>query len=275
MAKTQTIVMTVIPRGVAMNTDSLPVSVFVTPRLAGADKLGAFPDWLQWTRRLKENGLTLTLRCDGNEHDVTVDPQGLDPISGSRSSRRDTFVRSFEFDDYSGRPVMSYSVRQALSVLKSMYQEAGVSLALPEESGQSKERGNRFVLRQLLDGLDVNWSPRDGEHWRDLLRKTQQQRGVGGSRRRSSRRRSSMPRASSGHVERRREAVRRHPLLRLPSHADAEGPRRADAGPGARPDWDTELDFHQALGSLNAYPSLQRALGIVFDFELPARLRAC
>ena len=65
MAKTQTIVMTVIPRGVAMNADSLPVSVFVTPRLAGADKLGAFPDWLQWTRRLKENGLTLTLRCVG------------------------------------------------------------------------------------------------------------------------------------------------------------------------------------------------------------------
>ena len=26
-----------------MNADSLPVSVFVTPRLAGADKLGAFP----------------------------------------------------------------------------------------------------------------------------------------------------------------------------------------------------------------------------------------
>ena len=39
--------------------------------------------------------------------------------------------------------------------------------------------------------------------------------------------------------------------------------------PPLDPDWDTELDFHQALGSLNSYPSLQRALGIVFDFELP------
>ena len=34
-------------------------------------------------------------------------------------------------------------------------------------------------------------------------------------------------------------------------------------------DKDTLLDFHQALSSLNAYPDLQRALGLVFDLELP------
>ena len=79
MAKTQTIVTTVIPRGVALNADPLPVSVFVTPRLRGADTLGAFPDWLAWTRRLAEHGLTLTLRCNGNEHDVAVDPGPLEP----------------------------------------------------------------------------------------------------------------------------------------------------------------------------------------------------
>ena len=132
MAKTQTIVMTVIPRGVAMNTDSLPVSVFVSPRLAGAVKLGAFGVWLQWSRRLKEFGLVLSLRCEGNEQVVRVGRQRLDPLLWESLFREDTFVRSFEFDDYSGKPVMSYSVRQALSVLKSIYQQAGVSLALPE-----------------------------------------------------------------------------------------------------------------------------------------------
>jgi len=35
------------------------------------------------------------------------------------------------------------------------------------------------------------------------------------------------------------------------------------------PDWDTALDFHQALSALNAYRELQRALGLVFDLELP------
>ena len=256
MAKTQTIVMTVIPRG--RDEHRLPAGVRLRDAQARRRRQARrLPDWLQWTRRLKENGLTLTLRCEGNEQDVTVDPQRLDPLLWESLFTEDTFVRSFEFDDYSG-PVMSYSVRQALSVLKSIYQQAGVSLALPEDSGQSKERGNRFVLRQLLDGLDVNWSPRDGEHWRDLLRRRSSSGGVGGSRRRSSRRRSSMPRASS---RARRAPPRSSPspsVLRLPSHADAEGPRRQNAGRGARPDWDTQLDFHQALGSLNAYRSLQR-----------------
>ena len=35
------------------------------------------------------------------------------------------------------------------------------------------------------------------------------------------------------------------------------------------PDFDTLIDFHQALSSLNSYPDLLRALGLVFDFELP------
>ena len=29
------------------------------------------------------------------------------------------------------------------------------------------------------------------------------------------------------------------------------------------------LDFHQALSALNSYPELLRALGLVFDFNLP------
>ena len=35
------------------------------------------------------------------------------------------------------------------------------------------------------------------------------------------------------------------------------------------PDFETLIDFHQALSALNSYPQLLRALGLVFDFELP------
>ena len=35
------------------------------------------------------------------------------------------------------------------------------------------------------------------------------------------------------------------------------------------PDFDELIDFHQALSSLNTYPRLLRALGLVFDFQLP------
>ncbi len=48
-------------RASASTARTLPVSVFVSPRLVGADTLGEFPDWLNWTQTLKE-GLTLTFR---------------------------------------------------------------------------------------------------------------------------------------------------------------------------------------------------------------------
>jgi len=270
MAPTQTIVMTVIPRGIAMNTDTLPVSVFVTPRLVGPDKLGSFPDWLIWTRLLKEKGLTLTLRCGGNELNVPVDPQPLDPDLWEALFKEDTFVRSHVFDDYSGKPVMSYSVRQALSVLKSMYQQAGIDLALPDDAGaQSQERGNRLSLRQLLDGLDVNWSPRDGERWRDLLRKTQAgRRGRSAATIQSTAQLDAeglVPGTSSA-AAKKSVAVPFAVFHHMPT---PKGPDDKTPVPKLDPDWDTQLDFHQALGSLNAYESIQRALGVVFDFELP------
>ena len=268
MAATQTIVLTVIPRGVAVNTGVLPVSVFVTPRLRGADKLGKFPDWQFWTRRLAEDGLTLTLRCGGNEHDVAVDPQPLEPKFWEALFKEDTFVRSHEFDDYTGRPVMSYSVRRTLSVLKAIYQVAGVSLALPEGSGQ--ERGNRLVLRDLLEGLDVNWSSEAGERWRNQLRKAQQagSRGrLAGTVQTAAQLDSEGLTAQSATAAAKRAvavpfAVFHH--MPTPKGADDKTPV-----PPLDPDWDTELDFHQALSSLNSYPSLQRALGIVLDFDLP------
>ncbi len=264
MAVEQTILMTVIPRGIAVDTDTLPVSVFLSPRLAGADRLGAFPDWLRWTRRVAEDGLTLTLRCAGSTLDAAVDPQPLAPAVWEGLFTEATLVRSHAFDDYSGRPVISYPVRRTLSALKSIYQEAGVRLALPDSGGAEQERGNRRVLRELTDGLDVHWNADSGERWREQVRRAQQFGRLAGT---------SSPVAGAGQLD--REGL-------LPGSADP-ATNRAVAIPFAvfhhmptpaldelAPDWDTQLDFHQALSSLNAYPALQRALGIVFDLELPA-----
>ena len=54
MAPSQTILFTIIPRGISLNPETLPVSVFISPRLRGADQLGAFPDWLNWTARRQD-----------------------------------------------------------------------------------------------------------------------------------------------------------------------------------------------------------------------------
>ena len=54
----QTVLFTIIPRGITLDNGPCPVSVIVSPRLRGDNKLGAFPDWLKWTQRLREQGLT-------------------------------------------------------------------------------------------------------------------------------------------------------------------------------------------------------------------------
>lgn len=262
MAVEHTILFTVVPRAIAVDSDTLPVSVFVAPRLRGADRLDAFTDWVTWTRRLKEDGLILTIRCGNETADVPIDQAPLNPEFWEALFKPETFVQSHGFDDYSDRGVLSYSVRDALSALKSVYQQAAVDLALPDRPDGGPHRvegGNRRALRGLLEGFDVHWNPDAADGLRRAVR------------------------------------VRGRPVFAARTEElDAEGLLVAPADPNARraatlpfaafhhmplppygedglrsPDWKTELDFHKALASLNAYPTLQRALGIVLDFELP------
>jgi hypothetical protein len=58
----QQILFTVMPRGLTQGGSPLPVSVYVSPRLAGAGRLDAFPDWRHWTS-IVQHGFQLTFRC--------------------------------------------------------------------------------------------------------------------------------------------------------------------------------------------------------------------
>ncbi len=67
----QTILFTVMPRGISIDSETMPVSVYISPRLLGnSDQavLGEFPDWLDWTRWLKEKGLNLTFSAMGGRN---------------------------------------------------------------------------------------------------------------------------------------------------------------------------------------------------------------
>lgn len=267
MAVEQTVLFTIIPRGVTVTGDNLPVSVLVAPRLRGAARLGLFPDWLKWTRQLKERAPKLAVQCQDQSFNAAIDTGVLEPELWEQLFNDSTFVRSHAYDDYTGHGIISYSVRETLSALKSIYQEAGIALALPGGPGDAHNREgsvNRRVLQNLVDGLDVHWDGRLAPRWRVVNR--------------ASHRADSLAAASSADagrlldpeglitgprdVERLRAAAQDFSVFHhMPTPDRSEHPLALDS--------DKVLDFHQALSSLSAYPNLLRKLGLVFDLQLP------
>ncbi len=265
----QTILFTIIPRGVTLDGGPCPVSVIVSPRLRGDKRLGSFPDWLRWTRLLRENGLVLTIRCGTALQRVEIDREVLRPELWEQLFNQETFVRYYEYPDYSDRGMISYPVREALSAIKTVYQEAAVELALPVDSreGQEGYGGNRNKLAEMLNGLDVHWNGEAASHWRAVVRR--------------------MNRGGRGGLRRQTRAVLDGEGLivgpRDPSHFKSAAlpfavfhhmptPKQKDNP--VTIDTEEVIDFHQALSSLNSYPALLRALGLVFDLELPAEFVA-
>ena len=267
MAAQQTVLLTIIPRGVSLDGPTMPVSVFVSPRLMGETNLGEFPDWLRWTLRLQRNGLVLEVRCAGQSFDASIDTAVLRPDLWRQLFNRDTLVRSHKFNDYSDRGVISFSVRDALSALKTIYQEAGLDLALPDSGARGQERGNRTRLRELVDGLDVHWNGDRAKQWREWVRGMNAPTNLSFS---QPALRGPLDREGLFVIDRTPAALQRVAVpfavfhhMPTPKREDKELPLDDQL------DKDNLLDFHQALSSLNAYPELQRALGLVFDLELP------
>ena len=271
----QTILFTVMPRAIQVNPTTCAVSVLVSPRLQGSTRLGEFPDWLNWTQKLKDQGLKLTFRCQGDTLDLNIAAEPLRPALWREMFNEDTFVRPHSFDDYSERTVFSYPVRLALSTLKSIYQQAGVTLGLPDRTPADiegrQEAANRRFIRSLLSGLEVNWSEERGERLRDTYRSGfalfrsaarfrpprfyLEQLNEDGTLK-------NVPAAGTTAAKNLKQFVATQ--FAVYSHMPQGAPVAENP-----PDFDELIDFHQALSSLNTYPRLLRALGLVFDFQLP------
>ncbi|MGE3106993.1 MAG: hypothetical protein AB7G11_04145 [Phycisphaerales bacterium] len=263
MAVSQTVLFTVMLRAISVNRDAIPVSVFVSPRLGGANRLGSFPDWVSWTATLREAGLRLTFGNGPRTADVPIDTAVLRPDLWRALFNEDTLVRSHQFSDYSNHGIISYPMRQSLSVLKGIYQEAGVALALPDaDSGDDKQHGrggNRSALADLLSGLDVHWSGTRAKRWRPFVRDVSRSGG---------------PTAITGALDGEGLIVGARTAgamqsLAVPFAVYHHMPTpRGDAAADVSIDPDA-IDFHQAIGSLESHPELLRALGLVFDVDLP------
>jgi hypothetical protein len=271
-AAKQTVMFTLMARGVGINVGSFPVSVYVSPRLYGGHSLGAFKDWLQWTRLLKEKGFSIEVQCGAQKTTVRIDREVLQPELWEELFKEDTLVRPYNFPDYSDRAILSYSVRQTLSALKATYQKAGVELGLPDSGVDDKEReSNRRKLTAMVKGFDVHWDGRLAGQWRNMVRIRTPLFGELSFL-------SSPPMSgtldSEGAIvaEPDADALRGISLPFAVFHhmPTPKYDHNRDANHAMILDTENLLDFHQVLSSLNSYPDLLRALGLVFDLELPA-----
>ncbi|MFL6100303.1 MAG: hypothetical protein ACJ71T_10150 [Actinomycetales bacterium] len=275
MATSQRIIVTPVPAGLQLNPETIRVSIVISPRLSGEDRLGPYDEWLHWTARRQGLGLSVTFECAGHTLTVAPDTSQLRPTRWDALFDEDTYVRPYQFDDYSESFVPSYSTRTAVGLLKSTYQEAGIQFALPPLDGDPRERTsvqrNRF--RDLIGSYGVAWDAERGARLREQLRGLQQQqRGAPGTNRLSAQLAAGLDpdgSISTGQLQPGTASYQQaQSLVASEYQVFNHQPQGADVTADSL-DREHVLDFHQAISSLGSYPTLQRDLGLVFDLELP------
>ncbi len=307
---TTELLFTVVPLDGIYTQGTVKLSVVVSPRLHGGDRLGDYSQsMLQWTRRVQEQGLTLELQAGlkPKRTRVEINRELLQPDLWEALFTEKTPVNAHCFNqelvDRANQGVASFSMRETLSLIKAIYREASVALALPDD-GDSRRRqlGNRDVLENLIGSLAVHWG--DDQKAGALLRREHLTRlpqadaaVLAGARA------SSELGARADRLGRLARTVGKEGVLyddegyldnaavrslhrddkqdiaagcmafhHMPTPAYSEKKaNETDPPPQSNLTYDPEkiIDFHQGLSATGNYPSLQRALGLVFDIELP------
>jgi hypothetical protein len=271
----QTLIFVPLPNGIV--NGKLAMSVYLSPRLTGGATLAAFPDILDWPQLIQQHGLTFELTSGTQTAQVAANPAVLRPDIWNSIFAPTTFVEAPSIPDYDQRIIISYPVRKALTFFKYAYQVIGTGSA-----GSSENRRNplQLVLGDLVFRNDTG-STLASEISRLRIELWQQQQqllhpppappivpaqaitavappvppdGV--------------PTTLSAPVDVHDTMTRFYAFHSMPPAPNGPPP------PSTEADFAKVLDFHRALTALNSYPALMRALGLVFDIELPLSLCA-
>jgi hypothetical protein len=264
----QTFAFVVSPNGTG-SANTLKLSVLLTPRLGGATTLGAFPDVLDWPQLVATHGISFELACGGSVHAVAAPVAQLRPDVWTRIFTPTTFVEKPAFPDFADRLFVSYPVRSALSYVKYAYQAVAAGAL-----GPAGERGLESVLGDLVfrDGSQSTLDEALARLRVDLWH-AQQSTGPGVEVPRTGTRADGGAPSPDGTTTTltqpagTRDMISRFALF----HSIPPAPNRPPL-PQSEADFAKTLDFHRALTALTSYPRLLRALGLVFDLEVPDSL---
>jgi hypothetical protein len=274
----QTLTFVVLPSGVS-RTGHLGISIYVAPRLEQGGTLAQFPDILQWTNLLRDWGLEFKLSSNGQTAKVPIDRSVLRPAIWHKIFSPKTQVAPFQIPDYDKRLFVSYPVRDAMTFVKYAYQTVSTQALRPAVG----KRMLSLLLKDLIyrdkrgqSTLDTILTETRIEMWR--IQRKQADFGIEEA--------SRSIRARTLHLQANAVSI---PPDGIPTVSSAPAQTRDMANrfalfnrmpdaPGRPPLPDTEadfakvVDFHKALTVLSSYPSVLRALGLVFDLEVPQDL---
>jgi hypothetical protein len=265
---TQTLVFAAIPNGPG-SKDKLRLSLYLTPRLIGGATLGNFPDFLNWTKQLQAHGIQFVISCGAQNATVSADTKVLRPDIWEAIFKKDTSIEDYQVQDYTKQLIVSYPARQALSYLKFATQFVATTPAGRDERGGSLRVLSAFSFR---DGATSSFGDQISAI-RVSLWKAQQGFGAIGE---FSTGLQAAPTSNPDGVATLQQAP--DPTATHTMATQFGLFHHIPKAPGRPPfastpnEFKKTLDFHAALTALSSYPSLLRALGLVFDLEIPASL---
>jgi hypothetical protein len=265
----QTLIFVLLPNGITAQK-KLRLSIYVTPRLDQGATLAAFPDILQWTSLVKTHGLKFEIACAGKKTTVSADQAVLRPDIWQAIFTPTTFVEKYSIPDFDQRLIVSYPVRGAMSYFKYAYQTIGAASQTAQERNPLEivlgslmyrsEGGESTLAQEIADMRVTMWREQQGSLAPGgggivVLTVTE---GI------------KAPAPPDGVPTTLMEPTDNHSTMTRFAmfHSMPPAPNRP-ALPQTEADFAKVLDFHRALTALNSYPSLLRALGLVFDVELP------
>jgi hypothetical protein len=237
----QTLMFVVLPNGRAAG-GRLRLSLLFTPRLDGGATLASFPDILAWTTLAHDHGLAFTIACGSKTATAKASASPLRADLWNAIFAASTFVEAYKIPAFDRDLIVSYPLRQVHDFLQRLYQVVGASGVDPEEeffrelSFRDDNRGASTIDTQMSEMRVELWNEQHGSM--------------------------NAPRPLGVH-----DMATRFELF----HHMAAAPRRRPL-PRTPKDFEKTLDFHRALTALQSYPTLLRALGLVFDVEVPDSL---
>jgi hypothetical protein len=266
MAK-QTLMFTLLPNGITSNR-TLRLSIYLSPRLEGSATLAAFQDFLNWPALIQAHGLAFDIVCGTNVTTVSAETSALHPDIWQEIFRSDTYVAPFRMPDYDKRLVISYPVRRSMSFLKYAYQTVGTGGLTEGERGGLRTLLHNLVFRDgNVSTLDNELSLMRVQMWREQQLALNAGEQIPG--------RAALPTTVDGIPTVLNEPANVHDTATRFALFHHMPPAYQGPGlPKTEADFAKTLDFHTALTAVNSYPWLLRALGLVFDVEVPFGLCA-